>query len=173
MSGKANVKKSVASKAVPEKAVPEKAVPEKVVIPVVADDDSVEDSVQDVVENSAQDVVENSAQDETVEADGEKLFDCTIPQTMVKAITEEIGEKSVTKDLVKRISVLLMKNIVQEVASGKTVQISNYMTFKRAIREERNYKIPTSDGATVTKPKHHVMTMHVKPALKKYFEKIT
>lgn len=77
------------------------------------------------------------------------------------------GEINQTK--VKIICDMFIKTVIESVKAGENVTLTNYLTFKRAKRAERVHKIPKSEE-TVTKPAHYVMTIDVKPALKKEFE---
>ena len=94
-----------------------------------------------------------------------------MPKIMVDAVfanLKEAGEVSTTKKDIKAICDCFIKTLVAEVMKGEKITLTNHMTFKRAYRKERIHKAPKS-GIEVTKPEHYVMTMEVKPDLKKKF----
>jgi nucleoid DNA-binding protein len=71
----------------------------------------------------------------------------------------------------KVIAESFIRVLISEVKQGKTVSFTNNMTFKRALRGERVHKNPKT-GEEVVKKAHYVMSMDVKPALKKTFEAV-
>lgn len=83
---------------------------------------------------------------------------------------------SFKKKDVKAITDLFVKTMVSMVMAGDKVTLTNHMSFKRALRKERDHKVPSKikgeSGKVVHKDAHYVMTMEVKPALKAKFEEI-
>ena len=96
-----------------------------------------------------------------------------VPLDLVKQVMkhDEFPEGAINQTKVKTILDLFVKTIVENVKNGDNVTLTNYMTFKRMQHAERVHKIPKTDN-TVTKPAHMVMTIDIKPALKKEFEAI-
>ena len=94
-----------------------------------------------------------------------------VPVDLVKQVMKQsdFPEGAINQAKVKTILDMFIKTIVENVKNGDNVTLTNYMTFKRTQRAERTHKIPKTDN-TVTKPAHMVMTIDVKPALKKEFE---
>lgn len=64
-----------------------------------------------------------------------------------------------------------IENLVSKVMNGETVLFTNNMAFKRVERKARSYVNPKTNEP-VEKPNHYIMTMSVKPALKKAFDSI-
>jgi hypothetical protein len=64
-----------------------------------------------------------------------------------------------------------MKALIDQVKSGKSVSFKNCVTFKRVFRGDRNHKNPKT-GDSIFKKAHYVISMDVKPALRKEFEDI-
>lgn len=110
------------------------------------------------------------------EADGtpKKRVMTAVPSSFVSAVetalSPEIVEKLKTKG-VKEVCEAFIKTLVSEVKCGKTVSFTNNFTFARRVRTARNYK-NLKTGDPINKPAHFVMTMSVKPALKKEFDTI-
>jgi len=96
-----------------------------------------------------------------------------VPSSFVKQIKESLPEsiKLRQKDL-KVVCEVFIKTLVDQVKTGNTVSFTNNMTFKRVKRDDRMHKNPKT-GEEVFKPAHYVMTMEVKPMLKKKFEGVT
>lgn len=108
-------------------------------------------------------------------ADGPKKRIMTaVPSSFVSAVesslSPELVEKLKTKG-VKEVCEAFIKTLVNEVKCGKTVSFTNNFTFARRVRTARNYK-NLKTGDPINKPAHYVMTMSVKPALKKDFDTI-
>lgn len=97
-----------------------------------------------------------------------------VPSAFVSAVEKslpaELLEKLKTKG-VKEVCEAFVKTLVSEVKEGKTVSFTNNFTFARRVRTARNYKNLQTGGA-ITKPAHYVMTMNVKPSLKKDFDSL-
>ena len=114
----------------------------------------------------------------TTNTDGEgpkKRVMTAVPSSFVSAVesalSPELVEKLKTKG-VKEVCEAFVKTLVNEVKTGKTVSFTNNFTFARRVRTARNYK-NLKTGDPINKPAHFVMTMSVKPALKKDFDTIT
>lgn len=86
--------------------------------------------------------------------------------TLPDDVTNNINQKTI-----KMICDTFVKTVVENVKNGNNVTLTNYLTFKRVLRSERVHKVPLADR-TVTKPAHFVMTVDVKPALKKQFQDV-
>lgn len=95
-----------------------------------------------------------------------------VPADFVKQVKEAIPEsiKLSQKDL-KTVCEAFVKTLVLQVKDGNTVSFTNNMTFKRVVRDDRTHKNPKT-GEEVFKPAHYVMTMEVKPMLKRQFEEV-
>jgi len=78
---------------------------------------------------------------------------------------------NITQKQCKEVCEVFLQVIVNKVKAGETVSFINNMTFKRQIRSGRTYK-NLKTGDTINKPKHFVLTMQVRPALKKVFDEI-
>ncbi len=109
------------------------------------------------------------------DSDGPKKRVMTaVPSSFVSAVesalSPELVEKLKTKG-VKEVCEAFVKTLVNEVKTGKTVSFTNNFTFARRVRTARNYK-NLKTGDPINKPAHFVMTMSVKPALKKDFDTI-
>lgn len=87
-----------------------------------------------------------------------------------KLLSEDLSAKLKAKDI-KAVCEAFVKTLVGEVKEGKTVTFTNNVTFKRVLRGARTHKNPRT-GAQVEKPAHYVMTMEVKPALKRSFAEV-
>lgn len=82
------------------------------------------------------------------------------------ALSFDINQKQV-----KEVCEAFLQVLVNKVKAGDTVSFINNMTFKRQMRSGRTYK-NLKTGETINKPKHFVLTMQVRPALKKVFDEI-
>lgn len=114
-----------------------------------------------------------AAKADSAPADGPKKRVMTaVPSSFVSAVeatlSPELVEKLKTKG-VKEVCEAFVKTLVNEVKCGKTVSFTNNFTFARRVRTARNYK-NLKTGDPINKPAHYVMTMSVKPALKKEFD---
>lgn len=88
--------------------------------------------------------------------------------TVHKSLSEDLAAKLRVKDI-KEICEAFVKTLVGNVMDGKNVNFTNNMSFARRVRAARVYKnLKTQES--ITKPKHYVMTMTVKPSLKKQFD---
>jgi nucleoid DNA-binding protein len=90
--------------------------------------------------------------------------------TVQAALSEELAAKLKVKD-VKELCEAFVKTLVDKVRSGETVSFTNNMTFKRQVRSARTYK-NLKTGDPIKKPPHYVMSMQIKPALKKVFDEL-
>ena len=87
-----------------------------------------------------------------------------------KALPEDLSAKLRVKD-VKEICEAFVKTLVGNVMDGKNVNFTNHMSFARRVRAARVYKnLKTKES--IEKPKHYVLSMTVKPNLKKAFDAI-
>lgn len=94
----------------------------------------------------------------------------------VKLVKENLNQednvnKLSVKDL-KLIADVFVKTLVDQIKDGSVVSFTNNMTFKRVLRKDRTHKNPKT-GEEVFKKAHYVLTMDVKPSLKKQFEDLT
>lgn len=64
-----------------------------------------------------------------------------------------------------------VKVLVTKVKNGENVGFRNNIIFSRALRKARTYKNPKTKES-VDKEAHYIMTMRVKPTLKRAFEEI-
>lgn len=86
------------------------------------------------------------------------------------ALSPELAAKLKVKD-VKEVCEVFVKALVGSVLEGKNVNFTNHMSFARKVRAARVYKnLKTKES--ITKPKHFVMTMTIKPNLRKQFDDI-
>jgi nucleoid DNA-binding protein len=90
--------------------------------------------------------------------------------TVQTALPEDLVAKLKVKD-VKELCETFVKVLVDKVKTGQTVSFTNNMTFKRQVRSKRVYK-NLKTGEPIEKPPHYVMSMQIKPALKKVFDDI-
>lgn len=86
--------------------------------------------------------------------------------TVKGALSFDLNQKQV-----KEVCEAFLQVLVDKVKAGETVSFTNNMTFKRQVRSARTYK-NLKTGDTINKPKHFVLTMQVRPALKKVFDEI-
>jgi nucleoid DNA-binding protein len=86
--------------------------------------------------------------------------------TVKGALSFDLNQKQV-----KEVCETFLQVLVDKVKAGETVSFTNNMTFKRQVRSARTYK-NLKTGDTINKPKHFVLTMQVRPALKKVFDDI-
>ena len=92
---------------------------------------------------------------------------------MAKEVKEFMGDSAsdLSQDKIHKVCNALIKVIVDQVKSGKTVTLTNNMSFKRVLRNERVHRNPKTHES-VTKPAHFVLKMEVKQALKTQFEEL-
>ena len=84
------------------------------------------------------------------------------------ALPEELKAKLKVKDI-KEICETFVKVLVDTVKDGKTVNFTNHMSFARRLRAARVYQnLKTQEK--INKSAHYVLTMTVKPNLKKQFD---
>ena len=113
----------------------------------------------------------------------EKKRKGSVPVDLIKQMMEENPEvmSGVTIKTAKAICECYMKTIFEKVKNGDNVTLTNWMTFKRALRAERTHCVPSKkkdedeekeEKKKIVKPAHYVMTIDVKPALKAEFEEI-
>jgi nucleoid DNA-binding protein len=89
---------------------------------------------------------------------------------VLKSLSEDLAAKLRVKD-VKEMCEAFVKTLVTSVIDGKNVNFTNHMSFARKQRAARVYKnLKTQES--ITKDKHYVMTMTVKPSLKKQFDAV-
>lgn len=97
-----------------------------------------------------------------------------VPQDYVDRVyaqlSSSVKDKISCKDC-RNILEASIRTLIADVKGGKNVSFTNMMTFKRVERDDRLHKNPKT-GGDVFKPAHYVMTMEVKPSLKKEFESI-
>lgn len=105
------------------------------------------------------------------EADKKRVVNA-VSSDFVKQVKDGLPEgiKLSQKDL-KTICEVFVRTLVQQVKAGSSVSFTNNMTFKRVVREDRTHKNPKT-GEEVFKPAHYVMSMEVKPSLKRQFEEL-
>ncbi len=134
-----------------------------------------ESSDQEMVADSSDGVVNSDAPvNSDSEATGDKkkrIVNGCVSMEIVKQVAAAIPDVDMSQKNIKLILDTFVKTVIENCKSGTNVTLTNYMTFKRSERQERTHKVPNSDK-TVVKPKHYVLTIDVKPALKKQFEEI-
>lgn len=174
-------KKAAAKKVVEEEIVDEEQEEE---VEVEDEEETVEDVEDEVVEDDdeVEDEEDADEEDEEKPKKGSKSktepkkreVSSAVPKTLVDLVfanLKDAGEVSTTKKDIKAICDCFVKTLVAQVMEGEKVTLTNHMTFKRALRKERKHKTPKT-GVEVTKPAHYVMTMEVKPDLKKKFVEV-
>ncbi len=92
----------------------------------------------------------------------------TIPTTIIQQVKQETG---LTVDETRKVCDSFIKALIAQVKTGKSVSFKNCITIKRVLRGDRIHKNPKT-GESIPKKAHYVMTMDVKPALRKEFEEI-
>ena len=90
---------------------------------------------------------------------------------LAKTVKTALGDEF-SQETVHKICNAFIKVIIDNVKSGNTVTLTNNMSFKRILRNERVHKNPKDRSKVITKPAHYVMKMEVKQALKTAFESI-
>ena len=83
-------------------------------------------------------------------------------------LSEELAAKLKQKD-VKELCEAFVKALVDDVKDGKAVSFTNNMSFRRKLRGARTYK-NLKTGDPMKKEQHYVISMEVKPALKRVIE---
>ena len=102
----------------------------------------------------------------------------SVPVDLIKQMMEDPNMPSgMTIKAAKAICECYMRTVFEKVKQGESVTLTNWMTFKRALRAERTHYVPSKENPTaekkkIVKPAHYVMTIDVKPALKAEFEEI-
>lgn len=89
----------------------------------------------------------------------------------VKAIKETLGETKLTNKDIKAVAESFIQVLVSQLKEGKSVSFTNHFTFKRALRGDRTHKNPKT-GEEVFKKAHYVLSVDVKPSLKKVIESL-
>lgn len=137
-----------------------------------SDDDEIENKNKKINYNSDDNSDDNS--DHNEKGKKQKRGESgPVSMTLIKKMTAKYGDDLPEMDpkQLKIICDALIKTIVTEVMDGNNVTLMNHMSFKRVKRAARTHRIPKSTEV-ITKPAHFVMTMDVKPALKKTFTEI-
>ena len=124
--------------------------------------------------------VEESDADNEDETEGKskKEKKGSVPVSLIKQMMEDPNMPSgMTIKAAKAICECYMRTVFENVKKGESVTLTNWMTFKRALRAERTHYVPSKENPTaekkeIVKPAHYVMTIDVKPALKAEFEEI-
>ena len=102
----------------------------------------------------------------------------SVPVDLIKQMMEDPNMPSgMTIKAAKAICECYMRTVFENVKQGESVTLTNWMTFKRALRAERTHYVPSKENPSaekkkIVKPAHYVMTIDVKPALKAEFEEI-
>lgn len=104
------------------------------------------------------------------EGSSKRQVNSAISKVMLEAVHEAL-DGSFTKKDIKLICDTFVKQLVSHVMEGEKITLTNHMTFKRALRAEREHVTPNT-GKRVTKPAHYVIAMEVKPSLKERFANI-
>lgn len=145
--------------------------PKKTTTPVAATQDS---PAPTVAKKAAAPRTKKPAPPKPVPVDGEPVkrnmsaVSNEFVSTVHKSLSEDLAAKLRVKD-VKEMCEAFVKTLVGNVIDGKNVNFTNNMSFARRVRAARVYKnLKTQES--ITKPKHYVMTMTVKPSLKKQFD---
>lgn len=103
-----------------------------------------------------------------------------VPLSLVKLVHEVLKGSDDLKDEVRNITQKDLKSIcetfvktmIEQVKSGETVTFTKHLTLKRVLRAERTHVNPTDRSQEFQKPAHYIISMDVKPSLKKQFEEI-
>ena len=102
----------------------------------------------------------------------------SVPVDLIRQMMEDPNMPSgMTIKAAKAICECYMRTVFENVKQGESVTLTNWMTFKRALRAERTHygpskENPSAEKKKIVKPAHYVMTIDVKPALKAEFEEI-
>ena len=102
----------------------------------------------------------------------------SVPVDLIRQMMEDPNMPSgMTIKAAKAICECYMRTVFENVKQGESVTLTNWMTFKRALRAERTHYVPSKENPSaekkkIVKPAHYVMTIDVKPALKAEFEEI-
>lgn len=145
----------------------------KPVVEDVAEDVEIEDPDAAEPEIKVDLAAADADDNDNTEKKGRVVNGCVSIQ-IVKQMMDKLPEdvpSNMTQKAIKAICDTFVKTVIENVKSGNNVTLTNYMTFKRALREERTHKVPKSDKV-VTKPEHYVMCIDVKPALKSQFAEV-
>ena len=92
----------------------------------------------------------------------------TIPASIVQQVKQVSG---LNTEETRKICDAFLSTLIDHVKSGKSVTLKNCLTLKRVLRGDRNHKNPKT-GEAIFKKAHYVLTMDVKPALKREFEEM-
>lgn len=99
----------------------------------------------------------------------------SIPSNIIKLVAKELPPSVTKKDMtqkdIKAVCESFLSVLVKAVKAGESVSFTNKMTFKRVHRGARVHKNPKT-GEEIHKEAHYVMSMDIKPFLKREFEAI-
>ena len=132
-----------------------------------------------IVEDEEDDGIES----DDSSASKQRVVNSCVSMEFVKVVKGALPDDikvDLTRTDLKLICETFVKTIISQVMSGEKVTLTNHMTFKRTLRKERkhvnpqkyNTKNTDADFEMITKPAHYILSMDVKPALKKVFEAI-
>lgn len=116
------------------------------------------------------------------ESDGKRVVNSCVSLDLVREVKAALPDDmkvSLTQPDLKAVCETFVKTIISKVLAGDKVTLTNHFTLKRSLRNERQHVNPQkykSDDAEfqkkIVKPAHYILSMDVKPALKKQFEEI-
>ena len=92
----------------------------------------------------------------------------SIPSTIIDQVKQTTG---LAANDARKVCDAFISTLIDHVKTGKSVSLKNCITFKRVLRGDRNHKNPKT-GEGIFKKAHYVMTMDVKPALRREFEEL-
>lgn len=92
---------------------------------------------------------------------------------LAKEVKEFMGDNAsdLSQDMISKVCNAFIKVIIDQVKSGKNVTLTNHMTFKRNLSDERMRKNPKTQES-ILKPAHYTLKMELKPALKVEFAQL-
>lgn len=143
----------------------------KPVVEEVAEDVEIDEPESDADEPEVRVDVAAADDDDNDNEKKSRVVNGCVSIQIVKQMMDKLPDEvpsNMSQKAIKAICDTFVKTVIENVKSGNNVTLTNYMTFKRALREERTHKVPKSDKV-VTKPEHYVMCIDVKPALKTQF----
>lgn len=119
-------------------------------------------------------VLEDATDDVTKTVVAKKRNMSAVSSDFVSALHQQLPselQQSLKIKEVKEIAETFIKTLVDKVKNGETVSFTNHMTFKRQVRGPRTYtNLKTQEP--IEKAPHYVLSMQVKPALKRAFDDV-
>lgn len=116
--------------------------------------------------------------EDSVETKKRVVNGCTSSE-LVKQIHASLENEDISQKTIKLVCDTFIKNIIENVKNNdKPVTLTNYLTFKKVKRNERTHRVPKKKTDTdnsvqmITKPAHYILSVEVKPFVKKQFEEL-